>query len=265
MPHATARLGARLLGGGLAGLLVWSLVVQSVLPSWFDPAEACARRFPTASFRVDIETWVLPPRATCTFGNERGIPVAHEYVPVVATVCLTVVFAVLTVLAVAGLAVLVRRLLWRDPAADAERAEPRTGWKSPAWRFGSHVAGVAMLGIIATGFGPLIFVFTGMLGGGPAAAVTVAAAVLGVVVAATALDVACGPGRSGRLGSRRRGTALGVLGSATVLGAIIAGDAAHATVSLGPSWPALAAAGVPFAVIASLQWIGTGRRRPDGP
>jgi hypothetical protein len=95
--------------------------------------------------------------------------------------------------------------------------------------------------------------------GGPVAllltlgVLTTVAAALPVV-----LDRAAGPGAAGRSGAVVRGTAVGVLGTATVL--VLAWAAIRADVdSVLPVGLRYAAAGLPFAAVAGLQWPGAVR------
>jgi hypothetical protein len=82
---------------------------------------------------------------------------------------------------------------------------------------------------------------------------TTVAAALAVV-----LDRAAGPGAAGRSGAVVRGTAVGVLGTATVL--VLAWAAIRADVdSVLPVGLRYAAAGPPFAAVAGLQWPGAVR------
>ena len=97
-----------------------------------------------------------------------------------------------------------------------------------------------------------------LFGGGTAFLIAV-----GVVVAATSagafgLDLVAGPRRGGRGGSVLRGVVLGVLG--TVAGVVIAFAALRFDVGDGLPVPLrFAAAALPFAAVAGLQWRGVVR------
>jgi hypothetical protein len=90
--------------------------------------------------------------------------------------------------------------------------------------------------------------------GGPVALLLTLGVLTAVVAAlAVVLDRAAGPGAAGRSGAVVRGTAVGVLGTATVL--VLAWTAIRADVdSLLPVGLRYAAAGLPFAAVAGLPW-----------
>ncbi len=95
--------------------------------------------------------------------------------------------------------------------------------------------------------------------GGPVALLLTCGVPTAVVAAlAVVLDRAAGPGAAGRSGAVVRGTAVGVLGTATVL--VLAWAAIRADVdSVLPVGLRYAAAGLPFAAVAGLEWPGAVR------
>ncbi|WP_238547028.1 hypothetical protein, partial [Saccharopolyspora erythraea] len=240
-------LGWSMLGTGLAGGMVWSFAVQAAMPSWFDPGDSCPEP-EGASLRV-VKT-EFPPSAQCVITFDDGsAPLVHDYISPAKTTVLTLVAVVLVLLALAGAALLCHRLLRRE---GPDTPELPVGRRRP-W---VHVAGAALLGGIATSVGAMCAAVFTILGGIAGGIVLCAAFVLSTITAATVLDRGAGPGTGGASGPRRRGAAVGGIGGAAVVVAVVTGIALDV---LGPSevlsqWLPLAAT-LPFGLIAALQWL----------
>ncbi|EQD82166.1 hypothetical protein N599_32235, partial [Saccharopolyspora erythraea D] len=236
-----------MLGTGLAGGMVWSFAVQAAMPSWFDPGDSCPEP-EGASLRV-VKT-EFPPSAQCVITFDDGsAPLVHDYISPAKTTVLTLVAVVLVLLALAGAALLCHRLLRRE---GPDTPELPVGRRRP-W---VHVAGAALLGGIATSVGAMCAAVFTILGGIAGGIVLCAAFVLSTITAATVLDRGAGPGTGGASGPRRRGAAVGGIGGAAVVVAVVTGIALDV---LGPSevlsqWLPLAAT-LPFGLIAALQWL----------
>jgi hypothetical protein len=122
-----------------------------------------------------------------------------------------------------------------------------------------HVVLAGVLGVVAAVVGaPLIA--ASLFGGGRVFLLVVAMVVTGVVVAAVVLDLVVGPRRGGPLGSVLRGVVLGVLGS--LAGVVLAFAAVRFGWANGLPVPLrYAAAALPFAALAALQWRSGPERR----
>jgi hypothetical protein len=141
------------------------------------------------------------------------------------------------------------------PTADLPGAPPPpTAWPARALL---HVLLAGGLGILSAVMGAPVVIASTF--GGWTAVLTALAVVVAVVCAlAVALDRTAGPGACGRPGSVLRGITLGVLASGAV--AVLAFVALRA--DIGDGTPVLlryAAAGLPFAAVAGLQWPGVVR------
>jgi len=120
-----------------------------------------------------------------------------------------------------------------------------------------HVVLAGVLGVAAAVTGAPV-VIASVFGGWPAVLVAASAVSCLVGVLAVALDRAAGPGALGRPGSTIRGLVVGGLGSATA----IAGGYWALRADVGDSLPVplrFAAAALPFAALAALQWPGAVR------
>ncbi len=122
----------------------------------------------------------------------------------------------------------------------------------------AHIGLTGLLGIAGAVIGAPVVVAS-LFGGGTTFLITLTVVVAVVSVLAVALDRATGPRRGGSGGSVLRGLTVGVLGSAAV---VVIG---FASVRLGvasvlPVPLRFAAAALPFAVVAALQWPGMVRR-----
>ncbi len=129
--------------------------------------------------------------------------------------------------------------------------------RPPLLRALLHVVLAWGLGVCAGLLGTRALVAS--LFGGPVALLLTCGVPTAVVAAlAVVLDRAAGPGAAGRSGAVVRGTAVGVLGTATVL--VLAWAAIRADVdSVLPVGLRYAAAGLPFAAVAGLEWPGAVR------
>jgi hypothetical protein len=120
-----------------------------------------------------------------------------------------------------------------------------------------HVALAGLLGIAAAVVGAPI-IAASLFGGGTAFLLALGVVAAVVSAGAIGLDLAAGPRRGGRGGSVLRGLVLGVLGS--VAGVVIAFAAVRFDVGDGLPVPLrFAAAALPFAALAGLQWRGVVR------
>jgi hypothetical protein len=143
---------------------------------------------------------------------------------------------------------------WNTALVSAVEPVPHTATVGRALR---HILLAGGLGIVAALAGAPV-VAASLFGGGTTflIALTVVAAVISAL--AVALDRAVGPGRGGPGGSLLRGVTLGVLGSVAVVvsafGAVRLGYASVLPVPLR-----FAAAALPFAALAGLQWRGVVR------
>lgn len=220
---------------GLLGGLVWSVVTEASMPSWFDLDDSC----PGAS---RAEKSYFPPSASCV--HEAGRVVSRTaYVPLPKTVALTAFAVVLAVAIVSGLVVLGSRLR-ATGARGGTRVEPR--------RLARHILGAAMLGAATAVFGRAVTLFALFLGGPPGGVCAVGLVGLGAVAAAKTLDTAAGPG--GNAAARRAVAlvAIGIAATAT-LTALLWDEYTKDNTVAGPLWAPAAAAGV-FAIIAAAQW-----------
>ncbi|NIH79837.1 hypothetical protein [Amycolatopsis viridis] len=217
-----------LAGAGLAGWLVWSMVVESAMPSWFDPGDSC----PGAR---SVERSYFPPSATCVTADG---PV--EYLAGSTTLLLTVAAVVLAVLTVTGLAVLGFGLLRPAPVSAPGARQPVR-----------HVLGAAALGAAGCAIARVVLLVAVFAGGPPGVITAAVVLVLTAIGAAAALDRACGPGGD----PRRRATVLVLTGTAVVAGVVVTawGDYGADRTGLGPAWT-LPLGGVVFAAVAGLQW-----------
>ncbi|GLY63842.1 hypothetical protein [Amycolatopsis taiwanensis] len=237
----TTRAARNLVGAGLVGGLVWSVVVEAAMPSWFDPGDSCPGV-------TTVEQHYFPPGAKCVYEGGRSV----DYVPWAKTVILTVVIVLLAVMTMTGLVVLGWRLLRRG---QTDLGEPKP--KRPAL----HVLGAAMLGVATVAIVRAVIIIALLMGGPPGGATAFVIVALGAIGSASALDRAVGPGRGGSAGSRRRGTVLVVTAAAAMVSLVVAtwSEYAQHNTLLGPGW-AIAVSGGVFAVLAAAQWIPTGRR-----
>ncbi|PXY37190.1 hypothetical protein BAY59_00990 [Prauserella coralliicola] len=233
--------GARgLVGAGLVGCLVWSVLVEAAMPSWFDLDDSC----PGAT---GVERNYFPPSATCFYEGDRAV----GYLPLFETVVLTVVIVLLAALTVSGLV-----LLWRQAPSDVGGPRPD--------RPVLHVLCAAVLGVVAVAVARTVVIIALLLGGPPGGITAFVAVALGAIGAASALDRAFGPsgGASGR-----RATALVVISSGAMFALVLAARDAYVQENtlLGPGW-AIAAAGGVSAAVAGAQWLSRWPRggRPRG-
>lgn len=231
---------------GLLGSLVWSVVVEMAMPSWFDPGDSCPGV-------TTVERTYFPPTARCI--DEAGRAV--DYIPSSKTVILTVVMVLLAITTVTGLVLLGWRLLRRDQAA---AQVPNS--KRPVF----HVLGAAILGVVVCVVARAAVVITALLGGPPGGATALLIVALGAIGSVSALDRAAGPGRGGSAGSYRRGTVLVLAGIAVTLALVFVTwrEYIEDNTLLGPGW-AVAMGGGVFAALAGLQWVRWPGARRSGP
>ena len=125
-----------------------------------------------------------------------------------------------------------------------------------------HVLLAGALGVLAAVVGAPV-IAASLLDGGTAFLIAVTVVVVAVAACAVGLDLVAGPRWGGLGGSVLRGVVLGVLGP--VAGVVLA----FAAVRLGwltglPVPLRYAAAALPFAAVATLQWRGRPGRRAGG-
>jgi hypothetical protein len=221
---ATAR-GVAL--AGLAGCLVWSVVVEMAMPSWFDLDDSC----PGAT-RAD--TSYFPPSASCRYKDGHSL----AYISTAKTVVLTVILVLLAAMTLTALAILSRRLLRENAAAPARPHPVR------------HVLGAAALGLVTCAVARFCVLAGLFLGGPPGGITTFVLIFLCATGAAGALESAYA------LGSRRRATFLTGAGLAATVALVLATWDSYAgnNTLLGPAWT-IPACGAIFALIAAAQWL----------
>ncbi|MFF5989898.1 hypothetical protein [Prauserella flavalba] len=223
------KLARVLTGAGLLGCLVWSVLVEAAMPSWFDLDDSC----PGAT---GVERRYFPPSATCLYEGGRAV----GYLPLFETVVLTVAIVLLAAVTVTGLV-----LLWRQAPAKPLDQHPKRPFL--------HVLGAAALGIVTAAVGRTVVIIALLLGGPPGGITALLVVALGAVGVASALDRAAGPGGGV---SGRRATALVVVGGSAMFALLLATRDTYARehTLLGPGW-AIAAAGGAFALAAGAQWL----------
>jgi hypothetical protein len=133
---------------------------------------------------------------------------------------------------------------------------------SPVPRALGHVLLAGVLGVVAGVLATPLLV-AALFGGWPAVVIAAAVVVCVSGAAAAALDRAAGPGALGRPGSVLRGAGVGGLGSAAAMALALwvwqsPSDVADGVTRL-PEPLLFGAVGVPFAVLAALQWPGVVR------
>jgi hypothetical protein len=239
----------------LFGWLVWSLLVESAMPSTFvkTASDMCGYRFGQAFTRV--ETSWFPPRARCIDAYGDGGPEVREYIPIGLSLSLGIVSVLLAALTAAAFALPVPRL--RRPLA------------API-----QVAGLYVLGALAVAAWPLftvLFVETGIrilagLCGLPdrlpfhAAAIALAFPLLAGAVAGLAVvleSLTRGP-EGARKGTWRRGALMGVA-AGLVLACVQAGESAGLPADSGTAYPSMVA-GLILASLGCAQRMKASRR-----
>jgi hypothetical protein len=229
---------------GLVGGLVWSLWVAFSMPSGRHGAVACGT--PAPGSRATVERSWLPPSATCVHTAPGGAVERVPYIGTATTVLMTVVALLLLACLVAGLARVAHRLLLRpDPRTD------RRPGRGP-WRAAGHALGAAGLGATVAVLGGKTALLMTLRTHGAGLVFAVVAVGLVAIGAATVLDRLTGPGGT-RLDARRRGTAVGTIGTAATFGLVYVTSTGLPMFDVG-RW-ALVGAAV-FAVLATLQRLG---------
>lgn len=232
---------------GLVGGLIWSMWVAFSMPSWFDAGDSCTGGSLPDAYALAETSW-LPPGATCVYTAPSG---AVERVPFIGagmSFLMSVVAVALIGCTVAGLGRIAHRLLLEpDP-----RADPQPG-RGPWWATG-HAVAAGLLGVgVAVVGGRTAYLVTVITTGAGLAFAFVGVAVL-AAVAATQVDRRIGPGGT-RLDARRRGTAVGLMGTAATFGLVYATGGQALLPSFEPVWWAAIGAAV-FALLAALQRLG---------
>jgi hypothetical protein len=233
------RRAGSLLGFGLFGGLLWATVVGLSMPSWFEPDESCARKFPGLDRDPSaIRTNWFPPSASCVYGDE-----VRPYMSTARSVVLSVIGVLLLVMLVTGLVLTVRRLRGdAGPLRTADGIDLRQ-------RRRSHL----MFGALDMGVALAVLGFVGMLaivfGGVPGVILFVVAALVGLSAFGAVLDRHMGPLPGTARDSRRRGTAAGLATLAVAVAATVL--LSEALVSL--FW-AVPLGAIAYAAIAAVQW-----------
>lgn len=228
------RRAGSLLGLGLAGGLVWTVVVTLSMPNWYDPSEDCARKV-GADNAYPRTSW-FPPSASCVSGDE-----VRQYMSTTRSVVLSVVGVLLLILIATGLILTVRRLTG-DPGplrtGDDLKRRRRSHLTFGALDMGVAFAVVTFLNVVAIVFGNL-----------PGAILFILTSLVGLSAFGTLLDRHMGPLPSTALDSRRRGT---VAGPATY-GIVFAATAVSGQLPFFRFW-AVPLSAIAYAAIAATQW-----------
>ncbi|GAB2673102.1 hypothetical protein [Kribbella swartbergensis] len=240
-------------GGLLAVAIVlglgWTVAVSTSMPSWFDPAEACALRYGGAdSAGVVVHTGWFPPSATCDFGNGN----VQDYISPAKSAVLSATGILILIALIAALILTVQRLTG-DPgplrtAGDVDLGKRRMTQLT----FGVLDLAVAVAVLTAGN------AFAIVLGGLPGGIVFAVAAVTGLSALAVVLDRHMGPLPSTALDSRRRGTTAGL----TVFAVIFAATAVSGQMPFFRLWSVPLAA-LTYAAVAGIQWSRLPHRRRD--
>ncbi|HET6742020.1 MAG TPA: hypothetical protein VFH76_23920 [Kribbella sp.] len=229
-----------LLGLGLSGGLVWTTVVGLSMPSWFEPAESCARKFPDISDVSEIRTSWFPPSASCVYGDE-----VREYLSTTRSVILAVVGVLLLGLIVIGLILTLRRLRGGDRSIRTADGADLARRRSSHLAYGALGMGLALGVLTVAGWVAIVF------GALPGTVVFAVAAPAGLSAFGTQLDRRLGPLTSTARDSRRRGTIAGLTTFATALAANVVLFWGY--IPLSWLWSVLLGA-IAFAIVAATQW-----------
>jgi hypothetical protein len=226
-----------LLGFGLGGGLVWAIVVGLSMPSWYEPDDSCARKFPSDSEAVVHTSW-FPPSATCEFADG-----SRPYISTTTSVVLSVVAVLLLLLIATGLILIVRRPRGgpgpiRTAAGVALRSRRRSHL---IW--GTLDMGVAFAVITVVNAAAIIF------GGLPGGILCIFTTLFGLSAFGALLDRHMGPLPSSTRDSRRRGTVAGL----TAYGVVFAATAVSGQLPFFRLWDILFG-GIAYAVIVAVQW-----------
>ncbi|WP_350281392.1 hypothetical protein [Kribbella sp. HUAS MG21] len=233
------RRAGSLLGFGLLGGFVWATVVGLSMPSWFEPDESCARKFPGSDRDVSaIRTSWFPPSASCVYGDQ-----VRPYLSPARSVVLSVIGVLLLIVLVTGLVLTVRRLRGdTGPLRTADGIDLGHRRRSHLM-FGALDMGVALA---LLGFAGLLAI---VFGGVPGVILFAVSALVGLSAFGTLLDQHMGPLPGTARDSRRRGT---VAGLATLLVAAAATVLLHTAVR-SMFW-AVPLGAIAYAAIVAVQW-----------
>jgi hypothetical protein len=229
-------------GAGLVLGLAWAIAVSTSMPSWFDPSEACGKKFPghvTPDGPIDVRTGWLPPSAVCDFGAGD----VQHYISPTRSAVLSVLGVLILVLLVTGLVLTVKRLSGEPgPTRLAEGIDLRRR-KRNQLMFGA----LDVLGAVAVlvFFNAVAIVLGEIVGG----ILFVVATIAGLSAVCTALDRHMGPLPSTPLDSRRRGTAAGAI----LFGVIFTATAVTGQLPFFRLW-AVPLAAITYAAVVHLQW-----------
>ena len=238
---------AALLVASLLGAVVWSVVAQLSMPSWFRPEDDCERRFAADGPCATIDASFFPPQARCVFvGGVR-----RDFIPAPLSWALAVCAIGLVVGSLAGIAIL-GRLYFRE-AFRANPAPETIPGARRSWLLAVvHVTGAALFGGGLTYAGPFVLLAVAIFGEMPGVVAMLALMIVVSVWIATALDEAVGPDRFAGLASRWRGLVVGVSGVTAVVALVFAFDEPSKVLEHPGCWPAVAAA--VFGILAASEW-----------
>ncbi|GAB3948262.1 hypothetical protein GCM10029976_079060 [Kribbella albertanoniae] len=228
------------LAAGLSLGLIWSVVVSSSMPSWWDPSKSCFDKLgPSVGPDATVHTSWFPPSATCDFGGGD----VRDYLSTTNSVLLSITGILVLTLTAVGI-VLTLRTLKGDPGptrsadgADLTRRH-RNHLLYGALDVLVVVAILSAVNVAAIVFGEII--------GGVLFAITTVA---GLAALATVLDRHTGPLPSTALASRRRGAAAGGI----LFGVIFGATALTGQLPFFRLWAAPLAA-ITYAVVVHVQW-----------
>ena len=234
------RRAGTLLGIALVLGLAWTIEVTTSMPSWFDPAEACALRFGGAdSANVEVHTGWFPPQASCDFGSGN----VQDFISPTKSTVLSVVGVLILIVVIAGLILTARRLTGepgvQKTADDIDLGKRRMSQLT----FGALDMAVVVAVLTAAN------AFAIVLGGPPGGIMFAAAAMVGLSALSVVLDRHMGPLPSTALDSRRRGTVAGL----SVFGVIFAATAAAGQLPFFRLWSVPLAA-ITYAVVSAVRW-----------
>lgn len=251
------RLGPVLLGVGLFAGVVCSVAVALARPDTFDPGKACGLRFGISDVSVDVANQFFPPGARCTFHDVPGRgTVSLDYVTAGTSTTLAIGLVAVALLVAVGLVLTVLPMFGRSRRTATSAT--RTGWPLTLL----HLAAAFLLGLATMYLAPYVALVAAIYGDWFGVTAMAALLIFFVVAVAVALDAGLGPRQLDPIGSRRRGTAVGLTGCAAILLIVLTGHHAApedlfplpAQPPIGPAWHALSVALLFVAVVGAQRW-----------
>lgn len=229
-------------GAGLVLGLAWAIAVSTSMPSWFDPTEACEKKFPshiTPDGPLDIRTGWFPPRAACDFGAGD----VQQYISATRSAVLSVLGVLILVMLVAGLVLTTKRLSGEPGQTRPAEGVDLRRRKRNQLTFGALDVLVATAVLVF--FNAIAIVLGEIVGG----VLFVVSTIAGLSALCAALDRHMGPLPSTALESRRRGTVTGAI----LFGVIFTATAVTGQLPFFRLWAAPLAA-ITYAAVVHLQW-----------